>query len=243
MSKKLWLYVGFFALLLCGFYLMVFSDYDFTKSQLMVRNNVGEFSFTDQDGKKITERETEGKVYVAEYFFTTCKGICPKMNANMRRVFDAYKDEPGFMILSHTCMPETDSVPVLKTYEHKMIGGKLVKNPDGSYIIDYNPADSFAQIVNPNWYFLTGDKAQLYKMARQGYGVDNGKPDSTQMVQDQFIHTQFFALVDKQGQVRGMVYDGLKNDEVDNMIHDIKGLLKEKVTTKRFMNGFSNNPN
>jgi len=243
MSKKLWWYALFFAALLGGFYLMVFRDYDFTKSQLIVRNNVGDFSFIDQDGKTISQRETEGKVYVAEYFFTTCKGICPKMNANMRRVFDAYKDEPGFMIVSHTCMPETDSVPVLKAYERKMIGGKLFKNPDGSYIIDYNPADSQAKILNPNWHFVTGDKTQLYKMARQGYGVDNGKPDSTQLMQDQFIHTQFFALVDKQGQVRGMVYDGLKNDEVESMINDIKGLLKEKVTTKRFMNGFSNNPN
>jgi protein SCO1/2 len=80
-------------------------------------------------------------------------------------------------------------------------------------------------------------------MARQSYGIDNGKPDSTQLIQDQFIHTQFFALVDKVGRVRGMVYDGLSNDEVDNMIQDIKGLLKEKITTKRFMNGFSNNPN
>ena len=79
-------------------------------------------------------------------------------------------------------------------------------------------------------------------MARQAYGIDNGKPDSIQ-IQDQFIHTQFFALVDKQGRVRGMVYDGLNNEEVDKMITDIKGLLKEKVTTKRFMNGFSNTPN
>ena len=80
-------------------------------------------------------------------------------------------------------------------------------------------------------------------MARQDYGIDNGKPDSTQLIKDQFIHTQFFALVDKQGRVRGMVYDGLKNDEIENLITDIKGLLKEKVTTKRFMNGFSNTPN
>ncbi|MFM6926660.1 MAG: SCO family protein, partial [Ferruginibacter sp.] len=81
------------------------------------------------------------------------------------------------------------------------------------------------------------------KMARQDYGIDNGKPDTTQLMKDQFIHTQFFALVDKQRRVRGMVYDGLNNDEVDKLINDIKGLLKEKVTTKHFMNGFSNTPN
>jgi protein SCO1/2 len=165
------------------------------------------------------------------------------MNANMRRVFDAFKDEPDFMILSHTCMPETDSVPLLKAYEAKMINGKLVKNADGSYKIVYDStANNNLQTTNPNWNFVTGDKTALYKMARQSYGIDNGKPDTTQLMQDQFIHTQFFSLVDKQRRVRGMVYDGLNNDEVDQLISDIKGLLKEKITSKRFMNGFSSNP-
>lgn len=246
MSKKMWLYVGFFALLLGGFYLLVFKDYDFSKSNLAIRiDNVGDFSFINQNGKTITQKDAEGKVYVAEYFFTTCKGICPKMNANMRRVYDVFKDEPNFMILSHTCMPETDSVPLLKAYEAKMINGKLVKTADGSYTIDYDAAAKplNTNLLNLNWNFLTGNKAELYRMARQGYGIDNGKPDSTQLIKDQFIHTQFFALVDKQGRVRGMVYDGLSNDEINNLINDIKGLLKEKITSKRFMNGFSNNPN
>ena len=78
-------------------------------------------------------------------------------------------------------------------------------------------------------------------MARQSYRIDNGKPDSTQNIAEDFIHTQFFALLDKQRRVRG-VYDGLKEDEVQKLIEDIKRLLKEKVTTKRFMNGFTNNP-
>ena len=79
-------------------------------------------------------------------------------------------------------------------------------------------------------------------MARQGYLIDNGKPDSTQRIEDQFIHTQFFALVDRYGRVRG-IYDGLKNDEVEKLIADIKDLLKEKVDRTRFLNGFSNSPN
>jgi protein SCO1/2 len=241
MSKRLLLYVGFFALLLTVFYLLVFRDYDFSKSNLAVINNVQEFSFVNQNGKAVTQRDVEGKVYVAEYFFTTCKGICPKMNANMRRVFDAYKDEPGFMILSHTCMPETDSVPLLKAYEGQMIGGKLKKNSDGSYKIEYDTARK--PIINPNWNFVTGDKTLLYKMARESYIIDNNKPDSSQLIKDQFIHTQFFRLVDKQGRSRGEVYDGLKNEEVEKLITDIKDLLKEKVSSKRFMNGFSNNPN
>jgi protein SCO1/2 len=241
MSKRLLMYVGFFALLLTVFYLLVFRDYDFSRSNLSVINDVQEFSFINQNGKAITQRDIEGKVYVAEYFFTTCKGICPKMNANMRRVFDAYKDEPGFMILSHTCMPETDSVPLLKEYEERMIGGNLKKNSDGSYKIEYDTAGK--PIINPNWNFVTGDKTSLYKMARESYMIDNNKPDSSQLIKDQFIHTQFFRLVDKQGRTRGEVYDGLKNDEVEKLIADIKDLLKEKVSTKRFMNGFSNNPN
>lgn len=246
MNKRVLIYAGFFVVLLGVFYLLLFNDYDFSKSNLMVRiDNVEDFSFINQDGKKITERDVDGKVYVAEYFFTTCKGICPIMNANMRRVYDAFKDEPNFMILSHTCMPETDSVPLLKAYEAKMINGKLEKNVDGSYKIEYDTASKLlnSKPLNLNWNFVTGDKATLYKMARQDYGIDNGKPDTTQLMQDQFIHTQFFALVDKQRRVRGMVYDGLSNDEVDKLIKDIKGLLKEKVTTKRFMNGFSNTPN
>jgi protein SCO1 len=245
MRKRVLIYVGFFIVLLGVFYLLLFNDYDFSKSNLQVRNdNVADFSFVNQDGKKITQREVDGKVYVVEYFFTTCKGICPKMNANMRRVFEAFKDEPDFMILSHTCMPETDSVPLLKEYEAKMINGKLEKNADGSYKIinDTSIQNSKVKIQNPNWNFLTGDKTTLYKMARQSYGIDDGKPDSAQ-IKDQFIHTQFFALVDKQRRVRGMVYDGLSNDEVDKLITDIRGLLKEKITSKRFMNGFSSDPN
>ena len=241
MRRKVLMYGGFFLLLVFGFLFFVFKDEDLTKSPLAVINNVQDFSFTNQNGKTITNQTVEGKVYVVEYFFTTCKGICPKMNANMRRVFDAYKDEPDFMILSHSCMPETDSVPLLKAYEEKMIGGKLVKNEDGSYKIEYDKNNQ-QKIVNPNWNFVTGDKTALYKMARESYTVDNNKPDSAQLIKDQFIHTQFFRLVDKQGRTRGQVYDGLKNDEIEQLITDIKGLLKEKVDHPHFMNGFSNNP-
>ena len=245
MSSKFWWYLIFFALLIGSFWFFLFRDEDLSKSNLAVINpNVDSFSFVNQDGRRITEKDVEGKVYVVEYFFTTCKGICPKMNANMRRVFDAYKDEPGFIILSHTCMPETDSVPLLKAYEEKMINGKLVKNVDGSYKIDHDTIRSGKGYVtvNPNWNFVTGDKTALYKMARQGYMIDNNKPDSMQNISDQFIHTQFFALVDKQRRVRG-IYDGLKQDEIEKLLTDIKDLLKEKIDHKRFMNGFSNNPN
>lgn len=244
MGKRILLYGAFFSVLIVTFVYFVYKDEDMSRSLLPVLNdNVQNFSFTNQDGKQITENNVEGKVYVAEYFFTTCKGICPKMNANMRRVFDKFKDEPNFLILSHTCMPETDSVPLLKAYEAKIINGKLEKSEDGSYNIQYDTANKKQlTTVNPNWNFVTGDKASLYKMARQSYLIDNNKPDSTQTIADQFIHTQFFALVDNQRRVRG-IYDGLVEEDMQKLFKDIKGLLKEKITTKHFMNGFSSDPN
>jgi len=238
-SKKFWFYIIFFAALLGGFYAFVLKGYDFSASPLAVINPaVPAFSFTNQDGKTITQNNTDDKVYVVNYFFTTCKGICPKMNANMRLVFDAYKNEKDFMIISHTCMPETDSVPLLKAYEQRMVNGKLIRDRDGSYSIGSIPVSNDP---NPNWNFVTGKKEDLYKMARVGYLIDNGHPDSTQNISQQFIHTQFFALVDRYRRVRG-IYDGLKQDEVQKLITDIKGLLKEKVDHTRFMTGFSNSP-
>ena len=240
LSKKLIFYLVFFTVLIVGFYVFALKDYDFSSSPLKVINPaVPAFKFTSQDGKLITQSNTDDKVYVANYFFTTCRGICPKMNANLRLVYDAYKDRNDFVILSHTCMPEVDSVPLLKAYEQKMINGKLVRGTDGNYSISHEPVTGNA--ANTNWYFLTGDKEQLYKLARTGYIIDNGKPDSTQNISDQFIHTQFFALVDRYRRVRG-IYDGLKEKEVQQMIEDIKGLLKEKVDHTRFMTGFSNSP-
>ncbi len=243
MKNKLWIYLGFFAVLLGVFYLFFFRDYDFSASRLGVINPlVPAFTFVDQDGKTLTQADTDDKVYVAEYFFTTCKGICPKMNANMRRIFDLQKDNPKFMIISHTCMPEVDSMPVLKAYEQKMINSLLVKNGDGSYKLNQLQGAADVKPDNKNWHFVTGDKKQLYDMARLGYMIDNGKPDSLQRIEDEFIHTQFFALVDKYRRVRG-IYDGLKEDEIQKLIIDINGLLKEKVAPKRFMSGFTNNPN
>ncbi len=228
--NKIWLwYIGFFALLFGVYFIYVFSQTDIAQSNLpVINNNVQPFSFTNQNGKTITEKDADGKVYVAEFFFTTCKGICPKMNANMRRVFDAYNADSNFMILSHTCMPETDSVPLLKQYEAKMLNGKLNRNADGSFKIDYDPITGNKQSpANPNWNFVTGDKTALYNMARHSYLIDNNKPDTTQNIADQFIHTQLFALVDKQTRVRG-IYDGLKEVEMQKLLKDINGLLKEK---------------
>jgi protein SCO1/2 len=235
MKNKLWWYVGFFVLLLAGYMIVVFSQTDINQSTLpVINNNVDTFAFTDQNGKKLTEKEVEGKVYVTEYFFTTCRGICPKMNTNMRRVYDDFKNEQDFMIISHTCMPEVDSVPLLKAYERKMLTGTLKKNSDGTYKLENDSVQQVALPANNNWFFVTGDKAKLYGMARHSYIIDNNKTDTLTKMSDQFIHTQLFALVDKQTRVRG-IYDGLKEEEVQKLMRDIKGLLKEKVQTRELI--------
>lgn len=224
MKRKYWLYVGFFIALIGVFYFLLFAGTDYYKVKLPILTYVQDFSFTDQNNKLVTERNVSGKVYVAEYFFTTCKGICPKMNANMKKIYDKFKGDSGFAILSHTCMPETDSAPLLKAYEQKMIG-----------------ADSGQREPN-NWYFLTGSKNSLYKMARESYLLDNEKNNSLNIA-DQFIHTQFFALVDKQRRLRG-VYDGLREEELNKLSTDIKDLLREtKDPQAGISSPFSSNPN
>ncbi|HTB99603.1 MAG TPA: SCO family protein [Ferruginibacter sp.] len=233
--KKQWLlYGGFFVILLGVFYYFVYTQIDFSESGLpVINNNIQSFSFVDQNRKTISNRDVEGKVYVANYFFTTCQGICPKMNANMRRVFDEFKNEKDFMILSHTCMPEVDSVPLLKKYEYKMVNGKLEQRLDLSYGI-IAPIDSTLPIQNDNWLFLTGSKTSLYDLARHSYLIDKGGSDTALNINDQFIHTQLFALVDKQQRVRG-IYDGLKEEEIQKLITDAKALLKEKTPKKNFL--------
>jgi len=242
--KKKWaIYLFFFALLLIGFFIALRNEEPFQNAPLAVINpSIPEFSFTDQNGEAFSKKNTEGKVYVAEYFFTTCKGICPKMNISMKRIYDKFKDKDDFLIVSHTCMPEVDSVSIMKAYENKMINGNLYQENDGSYKLKYTSADSTKKYINKSWKFVTGKKDELYKLARQGYLIDNGKPDSLQRIENQFIHSQFFALVDRYGRVRG-IYDGLIEDEIQKLMTDIPAVLEEKVDHTRFLNGFSNTPN
>ena len=200
MSKKSWFYVGFFVVLLAAFYGVLVSLTGLGKVKLPVLNTVHPFKLTRQDGQEISESFVAGKVYVAEYFFTTCKGICPKMNHNMQALYNEMKGEKGFLILSHTVDPETDSVPRLKHY-----------------------ADSIGAAPGI-WWFLTGTKENLYKTARESYLLDDPQ-NSSKNITEQFLHTQFFALVDDKGQVRG-IYDGLKQDELVQLRKDVHILLR-----------------
>ena len=202
MSKKGWFYTLFFILLILGFYFMLtLMIPGFGKVALQKLNKVQDFSFLDQNGDRITNRNVEGKVYVAEFFFTTCPGICPKMNTNLRPFYEKYKNEPNFLILSHTVNPSTDSVARLKQY-----------------------ADSMG-VDAGHWIFLTGKKDSLYRAARLSYLLDDPK-NNISPLDEQFIHTQFFALVDKNGNVRSII-DGLKKDELAAMNKEIDELLKE----------------
>ncbi|MBC8033415.1 MAG: SCO family protein [Chitinophagaceae bacterium] len=218
MSKKAIFYISFFVVLIVGFYFAITKLMPgYGEKKLPVLSYVQPFSFLDQRGDSVTQRNVEGKVYVAEYFFTTCKGICPKMNTNMKKIYEAYKDEGSFLILSHTVDPDTDSVGRLREY-----------------------ADSM-QVKASKWLFLTGRKDSLYRAARLSYILDDPKNDNGK-TEDQFIHTQFFALVDKAGRVR-KIYDGLKKDEVDELSKDINRVLNEKSTGTFSNSLFTNNPN
>ena len=231
MKNKWIIYLGFFVLLFAAYFIVVFAQTDISKSGLPVISDVKPFSFTNQNGKQVTNKDIDGKVYVAEYFFTTCSSICPRMNANMRRVYDMFKDNKDFMILSHTCMPETDSVPRLKKYEERMLTSSLTQKPDGSYRLEEKDTPIEKAPLNTTWHFVTGNKTQLYTMARHSYIIDNNKTDTAKNISDEFIHTQLFALVDKQQKVRG-IYDGLKEDEIQKMLKDIKALLKESYQNR-----------
>lgn len=166
-------------------------------------HKIGDFSFLDQNGKTITQTDVKGKVFVAEYFFTTCQTICPIMNKQMQRVHEAYRKNNQFNILSFTVNPEIDTVEQMKRYA------------------DEHNADS------KKWHFLTGEKDKLYELARKSFFVL--KPAESQNLGDvgsDFIHTNNFVLVDQEMRIRGY-YDGTNPKEVDRLIKDIDLLLNE----------------
>jgi protein SCO1 len=208
MRKKLGLYIVFFLILFLGFYLALRRFIPGFFGEPKALSYLHPFSFTDQEGRRITDRDVAGKVFVAEYFFTTCHGICPEMNVNIRKLSREFAGEPDFCILSHTVDPETDSVARMKRY-----------------------ADSLG--VDPSrWFLLTGPKDSLYQMARESYLLDDPR-NNLGNINEQFIHTQFVALVDKSGRVR-KIYDSLKKDEITELEKDIKDLLKERAEAPRF---------
>jgi protein SCO1 len=202
MSRKRIFYIGFFVVLVVGFFLaMSWMIPGYTKKRFPPISYVKSFSFINQDGKTVTEKDIEGKVVAVNFFFTTCKSVCPRMNNNLRPVYEAFKNDPSFLILSHTSDPERDNPEKLRKY-----------------------ADSM-QVDTKKWVFLTGRKDSLYHSARQSYKLDD--PNNTVGdLNDDFLHTQFIALVNKKGAVTN-VYDGLKPSEMRALEKDVAKLLKE----------------
>lgn len=158
------------------------------------------FSLVNQNGDTVTEQTLKGKIYVADFFFTTCPGICKDMAVQKRRLQKEFKNDDLFVLVSHSVTPEMDSVPVMKKYAELQgaIPGK--------------------------WQLLTGDKKQIYRLARESYFAvldEGGNGDEAD-----FIHTENFVLVDREKRIRGF-YDGTSGEEVDRLIEDVKLLERE----------------
>lgn len=170
-----------------------------------VRAKVGEhrisdFKLIDQRGDTITLASVKDRIIVADFFFTTCPTICPKMTKNLARVQEAFPKNPRLAILSHSVTPELDSVPVLAAYA-ELHGADPVQ-----------------------WHLLTGERAQIYALARKSYFAcldegDGGPQD--------FVHTENIVLVDQDRRIRGF-YDGTSASATDDLINDIGKLMKEK---------------
>lgn len=173
---------------------------DSTMQHISKYHTIADFSFTNQNGKTITQKDYEGKIYVADFFFTTCQTICPVMTTNMVEVQKAIKNNPKVMLLSHSVLPDTDSVPVLKKYA-------IEKGVDDS-----------------KWNLVTGDKKDIYGIARKSYlAVKTGKPEELY----DMVHTENFVLVDTKRRVRGF-YDGTKKEDIKRLIEDIDWLSQHE---------------
>jgi len=163
-------------------------------------HTIADFSFTNQNGKTITQKDYEGKIYVADFFFTTCGSICPKMTTNLVDVQKAFLNNPKVMLLSHSVLPDVDDVAKLKAY--------AIKNG----------------VNDAKWNLVTGDKKEIYRMARKSYlAVKQGKPNELY----DMVHTENFVLVDTKRRVRGF-YDGTKKEEIQRLITDINWLCENK---------------
>lgn len=172
---------------------------DTTVQHIGYNHTIADFAFTNQNGKIITQKDYEGKIYVADFFFTTCPTICPKMTDNMVWLQEQIKNNPKVMLLSYSVTPDIDSVPLLKKYA-------LEKGVDDS-----------------KWNLVTGNKKDIYYIARKSYlAVKTGKPEDMY----DMVHTENFILVDQKRRIRGF-YDGTNLEEVKKLLEDINYLSQE----------------
>src|SRR5690554_7439324 len=175
---------------------------DSTKHYVKKYHTIADFALLNQNGDTITQNDYEGKIYVADFFFTTCPTICPIMTDNMVKLQEQLKNNSNVKLLSHSVTPQIDSVPVLKAYAVK-------------------------KGVNDNkWNLVTGDKKQIYDLARKSYLVAKDNPYE----EFDLIHTENFVLVDTKKRIRGF-YDGTDSEAIDQLLEDIE-ILKEETNSK-----------
>lgn len=165
-----------------------------------VYQQIPAFSLINQDGLPVTNNTVANKIYIADFFFTSCPTICPVMKKEMIRVYERFKGNNEVMILSHTIDPDYDTLAVLKDYGERL-------GADGK-----------------QWMFLTGARSYIYDLAEKGYYA-SAKADSTEP--GGFVHSGGFILVDKKQRVRG-IYDGTSAEDVNRLMDDMDLLLKEK---------------
>ena len=164
-----------------------------------MNHRIADFNLTDQNGETITNETFEGKIYVADFFFTTCKSICPKMSKNMVALSDDLKDDAHVMFLSHSVMPEVDSVPVLNAYAE------------------------LYEVDDVRWKMVTGSKQHIYELARKSYFAATTEGDGGV---DDFIHTENFVLIDPDRRIRGF-YDGTSAEEMERLAMELEALELE----------------
>ena len=205
---KKYSYIGIsFIILLFGIWAIPKIVYNFTQPDLAVIGKVPDFSFTNQNEKKITNEAYKGRVYIVEFFFTTCPSICPIMNRNMVKIQNEFFGNPNLGIASFSIDPTHDTPSVLKKYAQKY------------------------KITNPNWHLLTGEKEKIYKLANEGFNLYVGENSE---VEGGFEHSGFFALIDQEGNIRSrkddngnpiIYYNGLEDSGIQMLKEDIKKLL------------------
>lgn len=178
--------------------LPIFGEKKITNSDT-IYHTIQAFSLSNQYGETVTNATVKNKIYVADFFFATCQSICPVMSKNLSKVQSAFEKDDSLLILSHTVNPLHDTVAVLKDY-----------------------ALSFKAIKN-KWHFLTGDKKEIYDLAKTGYLVNALEDDGTP---EGFLHSELLILMDTKGRMRGM-YDGTDDAQVQKLIEDIKLLKTE----------------
>lgn len=176
-------------------------------SMLFVKkyHKIAPFELVNQNGDTITQDDYTGKIYVADFFFTTCPTICPAMTKNMMLVQKEFKDDPEVMILSHSVTPEIDSVEVLKKYAVKK------------------------GVLDHKWNLVTGDRKQIYDLARKSYLAAKENKYGGEYA---LVHTENFLLVDKEGRLRSRSYDGTDAEDVEKLIQDIY-ILKDMYKRQR----------